>query len=223
MREVPITEFDLYIQVYGTESSYNFTYEANFTSNTTIDVIMTFYSPIKGDGEEVYVEFPVANNITNFPFMKVDIDKTMLGKLYEIEITNSSGILGQSTFLLFLCSVFLTVISSFGGNSMEMFWKFTNTLQLIFFMSMINVKFPEVLSVYFPFLQISSAENPFFSQLSFFLIPEEHFTSGEVNDKIGPKSFYVSNADKFPIIIPLTILFAIIKVYDTIFPNPQGS
>lgn len=213
MQNTSISNTDLYLQVYGSEPSYEFEWTAVFTSETTISVTINYITEITGQ-EELYVEFPITNQIRSFSNMSVELDTYMIEKLGKIEVSSGAVSFGQTTLLLFVSSIFVTVISSFGGNSMEMFWKFTNTLQLIYFMSMVNVYYPDALSNYFPYLQISSADNPFFRTLSYLIVSDEHFTRGDINDKMGAKSFYVSCADKLPIAIPLLLLFIFIKLFD---------
>ena len=77
----------------------------------------------------------------------------------------------------------------------------------MFYISVVNVHFPENVGLFLPFLQASNADNPYLRFISYFFIPEKYFTRGIVNDKIGPKAFYVSSADKLPILVPILIIF----------------
>ena len=106
------------------------------------------------------------------------------------------------------------MLSSFGGNSMELMWIFANYLQLIYYISAVNVNFPDILDMYFPYVQIWNANNPYLSKLSYLVIPESKFTRGDVSSSIGSKAFYVSASDKLPWLLPVVILFWIIKLTD---------
>ena len=85
---------------------------------------------------------------------KTNPDITLNGQLSNVQTNTSSGSIGQVTLYIYLFSVFITVISSFGGNSMELMWIFTNNLQLIYYLSVLNVNFPDIVNVFFPYVQI---------------------------------------------------------------------
>lgn len=214
MQNFSISELDLYVQIYGKEASYEFTWTATFTSEERVEIIMSIENEISGNGEEVYVEFPLTNQFKSQSNVSVDPDTYLISSLNKGSGSTGSASLGQTTTVLFLCSIGLSVFSSFGGNSLEMMWKFMNTIQLMYYISKINVHFPDTISTYFEYLQISNADNPYIRSFSFWLISDEHFTRGDVNEKIGSKSFYVTNADKLPWLVPVTLLFLIIKLID---------
>ena len=90
----------------------------------------------------------------------------------------------------------------------------TNYLQLIYYLSAINVNFPDIIDMYFPYVQIWNANNPYFSSLSYMIIPQSKFTRGDVNNSIGAKAFYVSASDKLPWLLPIVFLFWLIKLSD---------
>ena len=123
------------------------------------------------------------------------------------QTSTSSGSIGQLTLYIYLISVFISVISSFGGNSMELMWIFTNNLQLIYYLSVLNVKFPDIVNAFFPYIQICNANNQYVSDLSYLIIPSSKFRSG--NTAFGQTAFYVNCSDKIPWLIPVVILFLI--------------
>ena len=43
-------------------------------------------------------------------------------------------------------------------------WIFTNTLQLIYYLSVVNVNFPDIVNVFFPYIQICNANNKYVSE-----------------------------------------------------------
>ena len=99
----------------------------------------------------------------------------------------SSTSIGQTAMIVFLCSVGIGIISSFGGNSMEMTWNLTNTLQIMFFLSYTYVNFPDNLSTFFSYLQYTNAANPFLSEITYLIIPPDNYKRGSVSEN---KLFY---------------------------------
>ena len=201
-----ITDNDLYISIYGPLSSYSFSWNATFQTSTTIYVNMNIIDEITGNGEEVYIDFPYTNNLLSiYSQRQTNPDTSLKGELNKAQVNTSSGSIGQLTLYIYLFSVFITVISSFGGNSMELMWIFTNTLQLIYYLSVVNVNFPDIVNVFFPYVQICNANNQYVSDLSYMIIPSSKFESG--NTAFGQTAFYVNCSDKIPWLIPVVILF----------------
>ena len=134
---------------------------------------MTIYSTITGYNEILYVDFTNPDNFKSIYSKRGVNPQELSGYLYKSDgIKTSTTSIGQTTMIVFLCSVALGFISSFGGNSMEMIWNLMNTLQLIFFLSYTYVNFPEDVSIFFDYLRYSNAENPILSSLTFLIIPK---------------------------------------------------
>lgn len=204
-----ISSDDLIIQIYGSQRNYKFNWTANFISDSSVLIELVIISSISGYDEIVNVEFPLANNFKSaFSHRPTNPNEALTGELNaQAGSSVNSASFGQTTVYLYLFSVGLTLISSFGGNSMEMMWKFTNTVQLFYFISMINLNFPSNLDNFFPYLQASNADNPYLRSFSSMIVSEDNFDQTEINDRIGNTSFYIANADKLPWLIPVTILF----------------
>ena len=209
------TDEDLYIVIYGPLTSYEFTWTASFQDSSTLIVKMVINSEITGQGEKVYVEFPYSNNLRSIYSLRQSSPEISLNGFLNAE-NNSKGvnIFGQTTMFIFLGSALISVLSSFGGNSMELMWIFTNYLQLIYYISAVNVSLPDILDVYFPYVQVWNSNNPYLSKLSYLIIPESKFTRGDVSKTIGAKAFFVSASDKLPWLLPVIILFLLIKLTD---------
>lgn len=215
-----IGQEDIYIQIYGSSRSYEFTWTAEFVSSDEVLIDMNIVSPISGTEEIVAVEFPLSNNFkSTFSGRPTNPNNPLYGDLESGGDAINSASFGQTTVYLYLFSVGLTVISSFGGNSMEMMWKFTNTIQLFYFMSFMNFNYPNNLDTFFPYLQFSNADNPYIRSLSSKIVDEGKFDQREVSERIGIVSFYVTNADKLPWLLPVTVLFAIVKISDMKFKS----
>ena len=149
------TEEDLYIVIYGPLTSYEFTWTASFQDSSTLLVKMAINSEITGQGEKIYVEFPYSNNLKSiYSFRQSSPEITLKGFLNAENNSKTVNLFGQATMYIFLGSALISALSSFGGNSMELMWIFTNYLQLIYYISTVNVSLPDVLDIFFPYVQV---------------------------------------------------------------------
>ena len=217
------TENDLYINIYGSQKIYKFTWTANFQDSSTLLVNMMINSEITGQGEQIYVEFDNSNRFySSSSHMWTNPDCVLSGLLNSNVNTNTnanmnvntSNLLCMAISYIFLISVLFSMLSLFDGNSIEIMWIFMNYLQLVYFISAINVNFPDVLSIHFSWIKIWNADIPFVSPLSYMIIPKSMFIRGDVSERIGSKAFYVNASDKLPWLLPVVILFLLVKLTD---------
>ena len=219
--EIPSTS--LYISIYGPESSYEFTWTAEYTSSTTVYVDLTIDTQTIGEDNEIIVlEFLDSDIFTSvYSERGVSPELQLSDYLDQNEGTQNAASFGQTTMVIFLASVFLTVISSFGGNSMELMWNLTNTTQILYFLSKVYVNFPADVVQFFSYLRYSNAKNQYLSDFSFMFVSDSNYKRGTVNDRIEDKAFYVSCADKLPWLFPLIGLFLFIKLIDCFDAKPE--
>ena len=144
----------------------------------------------------------------------ISLENPLSGYLYKNNIIQSTAAAGQTALILFGISLAISLISSFGGNSLEMMWNFMNTLQLFYFLSWINVIFPANADQFFEFLGYANAQNSYLSWITFQVIPQNKFTRGTVNDRIGDIAFVVSSSDKIPILILITAFLIFVLIFD---------
>jgi len=185
--EVPIAKTDLQITIYGSNTFYNFTWIAQYTSNNTVGIDMTIITKIYGNSQEqVVVEFlnPKAFKSV-FSGRGANPESNMTAYLFENNgNAGTTGSLGQTAMILFLFSIFIAAVSSFGGNSMEMTWNLMNTLQILFYLSYVYVNFPPHLTEFFKYLKYANAENQYLAAIFFSVIPQSHFPRGSVSISI---------------------------------------
>ena len=211
-----IAETDLYIQIYGPEGPYVFTWTAKYTDNKTVTIDMTYETPIQGSNRElVVVEYLERDKFKSSNSLReVTPENELSGYLNSSSKSSNAGLLGQSAMYIFIASILLALISSFGGNSMEMIWGLMNTLQILFFLSFVYVEFPKDLDSIFKYLSWANADNEYVAELSFLLIPENKFSEVEPKGKFEDVAFYVSSADKIPILISIILVFTFTLTLD---------
>lgn len=185
--EVGISENDLNIRIFGSSLYYNFNWTAEFIEKTSVQVYMNIQTKIYG-GESVLVDFANPNKFKSVYSQRGVNPKELTGKLFENKGgESSSDSLGQTAMIIFLSSLFIALISSFGGNSMEMTWNLMNTLQLLYFLSYVYVNFPDHVSKFFGYLKYANAENQYLSSLAFWFVHRENFKRGHVSFNINYK------------------------------------
>ena len=178
-----IEQSDLMVRIFGSEQNYEFSWIAQFIDQSSVSVIMSIQSNIVGQGDEsVVLDFLNPDKFVSIYSKRGVNPQELSGYLntYKSAQTSSTSI-GQTTMIVFLCSVVIGLISSFGGNSMEMIWNLTNTLQIIFFLSYTYVNFPDNLSTFFTYLQYTNAANPFLSEITYLILPPDNFKRGSVS------------------------------------------
>ena len=211
-----ITENDLYINIYGSEVSYNFSWTAYYTDSSTVLIETNIRSEIFGGNNEIIVlEFLSDSAFTSiYSGRGVNKETQHTQYLYTNIEARAGKLFGQAALIIFFTSMFVTIISSFGGNSMEMMWNVTNTLQIFYYLSYVYVQFPGNVTFFFSYLQYSNAKNDVISYLSYMVIPENSFTRGSVNDRMEDKAFFVSSSDKMPWLLIFLLLFLLIQIID---------
>lgn len=176
-----INSTDLNIRIFGTELSYHFTWNAKYVDSKTVQVDTEIITKLYGT-EQIVLEFLNTNKFKSV-FSKRGVNPSDLsGKLFENQgSTGGSDSLSQTAMIIFFSSVGIAVISSFGGNSMEMMWNLMNTLQLLYFLSYVYVKFPEVVTQFFSFLKYANAKNEYLNAFTFLIISDSKFKRGTVS------------------------------------------
>jgi hypothetical protein len=214
--DVTVEQDDIEVKVYGPEFEYFFTWTGEFTSNSTFEITTTFTTSLVGNSEEaVIVNFLNTDKFKSIFSERGVNPEELNGFLYKSSgAGGSTESLGQSAMYIFLVSIMLGVISSFGGNSMEMMWNMMNTLQMMFFLSYVNVEFPDFVQTFFSFLDYANLDNEYTRAFTNLIVSGSNFKRGDVNDRIGAKAFYVSSADKVPILVVLVIGFFLTLLFD---------
>jgi hypothetical protein len=221
MHMTEIEQGDIKIQIYGPEDTYSLTWIAKFTNSATVTVDLNIKTELVGyNSEKVVLEFI---NLEKFKSANtgryVNTDGELSGYLKKTEASAASKSLGQTTFYIFLISIALSAVSSFGGNSMELIWCLMNTLQILYFISIINVRYPSHLENFFEYLGIVNADNEYISMFTYLFVSENKFTRGEVSEKVGDKAFFISWSDKIPILFIIYSIFILTFIFDIFNPR----
>jgi hypothetical protein len=213
---VIVEDGDIEIRVYGPESQYTFTWTGKFTGPKSYSITTSFVTGLSGDNQESVI----LNFINTDKFKSVFSNRgvnpeELSGYLYKSSGSGSSSeSLGQSAMYIFVASILLALISSFGGNSMEMMWNMMNSLQMMYFLSYVYVQFPDYVETFFSFLDYANLDNQYTRFLTSKIISNDNFKRGDLNDRIGAKAFYVSSADKVPLLIILVVMFVLTIIVD---------
>ena len=113
-----IEQSDLMIRIFGSEKSYEFSWAAQFIDQSSVSVIMSIQSNIVGQGNEsVVLDFLKPDKFVSIYSKRGVNPQELSGYLNTYKSTQTSSTsIGQTTIIVFLCSILIRLISSFGGN-----------------------------------------------------------------------------------------------------------
>ena len=207
---------DLFVQTYGPESSYTFTWTAQYTDENSVYIDISFTSQLVGENtEEIVVEFLNLDKFKSQSSLRnLNPENELSGYLNPTYEESNTKTVAQTTMYVFVFSLIITLLSSFGDYSIEIMWGLMNTLQIIYYINYIFAVFPTDLKTVFDLLSWANADNKYLAMFTFTILPKDNFNQDEVNGKFGQKSFYINSADKMPVIFITCILFLFTFIFD---------
>ena len=134
--------------------------------------------------------------------LEISWNKISASKSIETTVKTASY-----TFLItFGISTWVTLLT---GSSMELMWSMANTLQIIYFLGLMNLYFPPHTLIIFSYLGYSNFQNPVMSFINQIMFGDSFYPNNPINNNFQELGFdsnnFVSNAsDTIPAII-LTI------------------
>ena len=222
--EMAIDSTDMNIQIFGPESSYSLSWTASYQDSSSVFVNMNIKSSLVGNNQEIVeIEFVNRDKFKSI-FSQRGVNPTVISEYLNTYTgqSTSSKQFGLTAMIVFLSSITIALISSFGGNSMEMMWNLMNTLQLLYFLSFVFVNYPESTMEFFDYLSYANADNEYLSEVAYVFYDKDKFKRGEANDRLGDKAFLVNSSDKIEIMMLLLIAFIATICFDSIKIKKRG-
>ena len=140
----PITDTDIEYWMTGPISNYQVTLESKFVDDYTVEIIVTTTTPFTGDNSEyLHLRFnettfvsqtgvTLYNNETSGRTKKIPVYPDLVKAAGE----GSNGLMTTSMVVIISSNVVL-------GQSSELLWAFINTIQIIYFMPLLSLYFPD--------------------------------------------------------------------------------
>ncbi|CAI2362650.1 unnamed protein product [Moneuplotes crassus] len=218
MGEFNFTGKEVSLSFTGPAFEYKCFAELSYISETTLKLKYSISpSIIGGSNEELLVTF---KEVKTF-YSQNDIP---ISNEYEFRYTfdvlpssdTAKGASSTASFTLIISFILSVAISVFTGESMEQMWSLANTLQILFFLGLLEINYPSNLRATFEFMKYSNFDNPLTKMLSEWISNALNFGSVRIDTKFADFGFESSELlfnsfDK--ILMILLIIFSMFLFY----------
>ena len=171
---------------------------------------------IIGNGETVVIYFQDVNaykSIYNIPIESLSSENFAVDSL---PASDEAKAVNSGLSYTFIFTVLLSLsISNLTGGSSELMWSLANTLQLLFYLRLLNLYFNADLKALFGFMTYSNMNNPVTNFLSNLVSSSVTFTDSPLDQNFQDVGFEYANflqnsLDKIVMLILLTIFMILI-------------
>lgn len=216
MHDIALTDLDFIADMVGPSEPYVVSWDSNFVDDQLI-ITFSCSPPILGGlGEILVIEFINVNAYKSVHLIPISSNKIFKFEIPEVPPSATSQTAKGGASYTFIFTMGISIgISLLTGGSMELMWSLANTLQIIFFFSMLNLYYSSDLLSVFSFMSYSNFDNPITSYISKGLVGGLNLITSPVNGKFSSSGFnstdIISNSmDKIMIILLLILLILIL-------------
>lgn len=218
MLEQPINETDIILYLDGPNGPYTATWEAEFSGNQFIVKFVPSPILIGGVGEWIQLQlaeikaFKSNYSITMYSNQVYDFNVPML------PASASTKISGKGASYTFLLTLIVSLgVSLLTGGSMELMWSLANTLQLLFFLGLINLNYSSNLETAYTVMGYSNFDNPFTKYLTAATFSTVSFIKSPLSSKFDSLGYgstnIVSNSFDKILMVVAFIAFAVLMTF----------
>jgi hypothetical protein len=218
MRIVSIDSTKITVSISGDHLPYIFHWTASFINDKDIKIEYTSTPEVTGRmNERLSITFFDVESFKNIDGVPMESSTTVNIKIDPIEISPSLSSSIQAMGYFYLLNLLISVAANILiGGTMELMWSLANTLQILYFLGLLDLKFPYHTLALFKFMSYSNFDFP---ELN--LVFEKTFSSNyheedEINEAFTEMGFesrnFVSNASDSILFVSLLILSAIAVV-----------
>jgi cysteine-rich repeat protein len=189
-----VTEEDVFISISGPNSPYSVTWTSQF-KNALFEVSYAVSPPILGGvGEAIQIVLANVKVFKSSNLIPMSSPQTFNYEFGELEASQGTQSGGQGASFTFIFTILLSIgISILTGGSMELMWSFANTLQLIFFLGLLNLYYSSDLKAIFGFMKYSNFENPLSKYMTKYITSFASFVQSPVSAQFGDLGFESTN------------------------------
>ena len=169
-----ITNTDIKLEIDGPNSPYITSWTSNFYQKLLI--ISFSSSPVLIGGKDEVITIKLENilKFKNKYYTPIVNEKT-----FELDVPNFSinpkvqSVSNGASYAFLLTMLLSICVSILTGGSIELMWSFANTIQMLFFISALDLYFPQDLIYVFSLMKYSNFDNPLFSYIreELFIMP----------------------------------------------------
>ena len=216
MTKSELANSDVTVEADGPNSPYTVSWSYSFSSDTKLDISYSI-SPqfIGGLSETITIDL---SNVDKFKSVNMIPISNSIQYSYvyeEIPASATAEAAGAGASYTFLFTAGISIgVSLLTGGSMEQMWSLTNTLQIIYYLSLLNLFFPSNLLAILQYMSYSNFDNPITEFISSQVIAGFSIVSTPVSGQFGKVGFESSNIlvnalDKILILLMMLILIIV--------------
>lgn len=216
MNQYIITDKEIALSISGQNGPYTVSWSASFSGKQFIVNLTPSPELLGGIGETITLQL---NDIERFKSehlipMFSPVTFSFEVEAFPVSESAESGSSGASYTFLITLGISLG-ISLLTGGSMELMWSLANTLQILFFIGLIDLNYSSDLQSVYEIMAYSNFDNPLTQYLSNFVIKSVNFIQTPVSSKFSALGFestdIISNSlDKLVMIIGVFLLCIIL-------------
>ena len=194
MMNTNLTAMDLQLTVTGPNPPYSVTWSAQFDAKK----LTVSFSPspllLGGSGEVVKLQLLNIEAFKSDKKIPMSAPLTLVFEVPEIPPSAATEAGGTGASYTFVFTLLMSVgISLLTGGSMELMWSLANTLQIIFFLGLLDLHYTSDLEFAYKMMGYSNFDNPATEYISKHIISVFHFVKSPVNTKFSDLGFSSTN------------------------------
>ena len=160
----------------------------------------------------VIINFKQTEAFMNTRNVAIQSQEDIIVSIDDNQVSSSAEASAKSASYTFLIYVAISFgISLITGGSLELMWSLTNTLQIISFLSLLDLYYPKGINLVFKYMKFANFNNQILSYLTI-LIFGGNFDKNPVNARFKDTGFdsynFVSNGSDIIPVILLLLLFS---------------
>lgn len=172
-----ISDSQIKVVIYGSNEPYSISYTISFTGIRELTISIIYYSMLINDNSEfVVISMIEPYEIRSTIGVPMAQEKTFTADFQgEVQVSTSEESVGAGAQFGLTSTVAIAMGSSvLLGSSMEAMWSLVNTCQLLFFLGLVSVYYPQNILNFFTYLGMANVNNVFLAMLTQRLIVGDH-------------------------------------------------
>jgi hypothetical protein len=161
MYNASVTSQDIELVMSGPNSPYTIDWSATFEKESFIITYTITPEPIGGIGESIQVTLSNIKKFNSDKMIPISSPLTFEFTFLQPEVSESTQSGGKGASYTFVLTILLSLgVSLLTGGSMELLWSLANTLQMLFFLGLLDLYYSSDLKAVYSFMEYSNFSNP---------------------------------------------------------------
>lgn len=211
MNNISISEEYLSLEVTDNITSFEISWSSTYINAKQMKVSYATTPELLG-GEKIVVTVEEPQMFISTSSLTLESSQSFIIDVVKEEPAPSFTTSVQSAgYMLILNFAVSTAANILTGGSLEMMWSMANTLQIIFFLGLLDLHYPKHTTIAFFYMSYANFDNPVLGMVTRSIVGEGYFVENPLNDNFDEFGYesrnIVSNAhDILPIIVGFIFL-----------------